>query len=98
MATYILNISYTVTAKERERFLLLSKEMKEHFTGELNKNYTIFEVKGRPNTFVEQFVCSSLEEYDALEDDMTDKSEELVNRLTDLLEGEKASYSTLVEL
>lgn len=98
MATHILNISYTIRASEREHFLALGKELKAHFAEELGKNYTIFEVKGKPNTFVEQFVCASLEEYDSLEDDMTEKSEELVNRLTDLLEGEKASYSTLIEL
>jgi len=98
MTTYILNISYTVRPGERETFLTVARELKEHFATELGKNYKIYEVKGKENAFVEQFVCSSREEFDNLEDDLTEKGEELVNRLTDLIEGEKAMYSTLIEL
>ncbi len=98
MSSYILNISYSVKPSEREKFLELSRELKAHFAGELGKNYRIFEIKGKPNDFVEQFVCSTKEEYDNLEDDFTDKGEDLVNRLTDLIEGDSAVYSTMIEL
>lgn len=98
MASYILNISYAIKSEERERFLTLSKQLKDHFAGELGKNYKIFEVKGKPNNFVEQFECSTREEYDNLEDDITEKGEDLVNKLTDLVEGGSTVYSTLIEL
>jgi hypothetical protein len=58
----------------------------------------VYEQKGRRNSFVEQFTCASMEEFDALEDDLDEKSEELVNRLESLLKDGKAKYTTLVEL
>jgi hypothetical protein len=39
-----------------------------------------------------------VEEYDALEDDLDEKSEELVNRLESSLKNGKAKYTTLLEL
>ena len=39
-----------------------------------------------------------MEEYEALEDDMDETSESLVNRLEALLKNGKAKYTTLVEV
>ncbi len=98
MASYILNISYTVKSGKREAFLSLSGQLKQHFSAELGKDYRIYEVKGRPNSFVEQFVCASKEEFDNLEDDLTEKGEDLVNQLSELVEDGTTAYSTLIEL
>jgi hypothetical protein len=37
-------------------------------------------------------------EYDALEDDLDEKSEELVNRLEGIVKEGKAKYTTLTEI
>jgi hypothetical protein len=98
MPKVILQISYDIQPEKRDAYLQLMQEMKSHFTGVRNKDYTVFEVKGRAQSFVEQFVCGSMEEYEALEDDLDEKTEELVNRLEEFLADGKAKYATLVEL
>jgi aconitase B len=97
MPKVILQISYDIDPKRREEYLTLSAEMKRHFTEARKKNYSIYEVKSRKNSFVEQFVCNSMEEYEALEDDLDETSENLVNKL-ELLKDGKAKYNTLVEI
>ncbi|MBI3586344.1 MAG: hypothetical protein HY088_04350 [Ignavibacteriales bacterium] len=97
MPKVILQISYDIDPAKREDYVSLMNEIKSHFTQARKKDYSVYEQKGKKNSFVEQFVCNSLEEFDNLEDDLDDKSEELVNRLEELLGGGKAKYTTLVE-
>ncbi len=98
MPRVILQISYDIRPEKRDEYLKLMEEMKSHFTGVRKKDYAVFEVKGRTQSFVEQFVCSSMEEYEALEDDLDEKSEELVNTLEEFLADGKAKYFTLMEV
>ena len=98
MPKVILQISYEIKSDKRDEYLALAGEMKRHFAGEQKKNYSIFEQKGKKNFFTEQFVCNSAEEYEALEDGMTENSEALVNHLELLLGESKARYATLFEI
>ncbi len=98
MPKVILQISYEIKPDKRDDYLALSKELKNHFVGERKKNYAIFEQKGKKNFFVEEFVCNSAEEYEALEDGTTESGEELVNRLETFLKDGKARYATLLEI
>jgi hypothetical protein len=98
MSKVILQISYEIKPDKRDDYLALATELKNHFAGEQKKNYTIFEQKGKKIFFVEEFVCNSVEEYEALEDGMTESGEELVNRLETYLKEGKARYATLLEV
>ncbi len=98
MTKVILQISYEIHPEKREEYLVLAEELKKHFAVEQKKNYTIYEQKGKKNFFVEEFVCASKEEYEALEDGMTESGEDLVNRLGMFLKDGKAKYATLVEI
>ena len=98
MPKVTLQISYEINPEKRDLYLALVVELKSHFVGEQNKSYRVYEVKGKKNSFVEEFLCNSMEEYEALEDDMDEKSETLVNRLESLLKDGKAKYTTLVEV
>ena len=96
MPKVILQISYDIDPKRREEYLSLTKELKHHLVEVRKKDYSIFEVKGKKNSFVEQFSCASMEEYEALEDDIDETTENLVNKL-ELMIKDKAKYTTLVE-
>lgn len=98
MPKVILQISYDIQPDKLDEYLALAQEMKAHFVGEKKKDYSIYEQKGKKNSYVEQFVCQSMEEFDALEDDSDDKGEELVNRLEGLLQEGKSRYVTLAEV
>jgi response regulator RpfG family c-di-GMP phosphodiesterase len=96
MAKVLLQISYDIDPARREEYLALVHEMKSHFNLVRKKNYVVYEAK--KNSFVEQFTCASMTEYDALEDDLDEKSEELVNKLEGILKEGKAKYTTLTEI
>lgn len=98
MPKVILQISYDIAPDKREEYLKLVKEMKGHFVHGKKKDYTVFELKGKTNSFVEQFECRSVEEFDVLEDDLDETGEELVNRLEGILRDGTSKYTTLVEL
>lgn len=98
MPKVILQISYDIEPSRLDDYLALAKELKTHFSQERKKNYSVFEQKGKKTSFVEQFVCNSMEEFEALEDDFDQKSEELVNKLETMIQGGKAKYTTLMEL
>ncbi len=98
MSKFILQISYDIKEDQRDAYLKLVEEMKRHFVAEKKKDYSVFEHKGKRNSFVEQFICNSKEEFDALEDDLDEQGESLVNRLESMLQGRKSSYTTLAEI
>ncbi len=98
MPKVLLQISYDIDPEKREQYLALVKEMKEHFRQARGKHYEVFEQKGKKNSFVEEFTCASIQEYDALEDNLDEKSEELVNRLEIIVKEGRAKYTTLTEI
>jgi hypothetical protein len=98
MPKVILQISYEINPEQRDAYLALVREMRTQFVEVRKKNYTVLEVKGKKNSFIEQFVCNSMEEFDALEDDLDEKSEELVNRLEGMLKEGTSKYTTLIEV
>jgi hypothetical protein len=98
MAKVIFTISYEINPEKRDEYLALSKAMKEHLAGTKNKNYTVYEQKGKKNCFSEVFICDSMDEFDRLEDDQDERTEELVRQLEGLLVNGKMKYTTLIEL
>lgn len=98
MSKVKLQISYEIKPDKRQEYLDLASRLKQHFAIELKKDYKIYEKKGRRNYFVEEFTCSSMEEFEKLEDESTEKSELLVNELDTLLKDGKAKYLTLIEI
>jgi hypothetical protein len=93
----MFTIAYGVKPDRRDQYLALMRELKEHFARARGQNYTVYEVKGRPNQFQEVFLTGSLEEYDALEDAQDETTEELVRRLGDMIDDGGMKYTTLIE-
>ena len=97
MSRVMFTISYNIKPDARDAYLDLARQIKDHFTGVRKKNYAIFETKGKKNQFTEVFITESVEEFDALEDNQDEKTEDLVRRLEDLLANGGMKYSTLLE-
>jgi hypothetical protein len=97
MPRIMFTISYGIKPEKREEYIGLTKEMKDHFTKVEQKDYSVFEVKGKKNQFTEVFITNSVEEFDALEDNQDEKTEALVNRLEEFVDEEGMKYSTLIE-
>lgn len=71
--------------------------MKEHFTNVRKKNYSVFEGKVKKNQFTEMFITNSMDDYEALDDNVDEKSEALIQRLEEFVDDEGMKYNTLVE-
>lgn len=97
MGKVIFTISYEIHPEKRDEYLALTKEMKQLLAQKKCKGYSIYEQKGKKNSFSEIFVCESLDEYEQLED-QDEETNQLVQRLEPLLSNGKMKYTTLVEL
>ncbi|MBI3365543.1 MAG: hypothetical protein HY033_11605 [Ignavibacteriae bacterium] len=97
MGKVIFTISYDVIPEQRDEYLALTREMKTHLVEKNAKNYSVYEQKGKKNSFSEVFVCSSREEYDQLED-QDEQMSQYIDRLESLLADGKMKYTTLVEV
>jgi hypothetical protein len=97
MAKVIFTISYEVNPEKRDEFLALSQVMKAHVAKTNEKEYSIFEQKGKKNSFSEVFVFNSVDEYNQL-DDQDEQMNELVQKLEGLLVDGKMKYTTLIEI
>jgi hypothetical protein len=97
MPKVIFTISYEVSPEKRDEYITLTQEMKQHFARTNGKEYSIFEQKGKKNSFSEVFVFNSLEDYDQMED-QDEQMAALVQRLETLLVDGKMKYSTMIEL
>lgn len=98
MPKVLFTISYGVKPDLRDRYLEFARDMRTYFTGVGKKNYTVYELKGKKNQFAEVFVTQSLEEYDALEDNQDEKTEELVSRLQEFVDDDGMKYTTYIEI
>jgi hypothetical protein len=97
MPNVLFTITYSIQPELRDRYLALVKEVREHMTSVAGKDYAVFEIKGRPNHFTEIYRLRSVEEFEAMDDNQDEKTEELVSRLSQCIDDKGMKYSTLIE-
>ncbi|MDH7515494.1 MAG: hypothetical protein QHI48_06455 [Bacteroidota bacterium] len=98
MPRVIFSITYAVKPELREEYLETIGALKNYLTAERGKDYSVFEVKGKRNHFSEVYICKSMEEYDQLEEDSDEVTDQLINRIVnDFVRDGKVEYKTLVE-
>jgi len=99
MSRVIFTISYPVKEEKRDDYLETIQALKNYLVHEHGKNYSVFESMTKPNTFNEVYICKSMEEYDALEDDSDEITVQLINRIVDeFIKDGKTEYRTLIEV
>lgn len=94
----MFTISYSIRPENRDQYLALIKDMKEHLTTVGKHNYSVFEAKGRKNHFTEVFITNSIEEFDNLEDNLDEKAQDLVSNLEGFVDNGGMKYNTIVEI
>lgn len=97
MAKVLFIISYDIKSDKRAEYLQLISKMKRHFQNIQEKDYNVYEQKGKKNFFSEVFTCKSLQEYDELEDNQDEITQEFIEQLESIVRG-KMGYQTLIEL
>jgi L-rhamnose mutarotase len=93
----MFTISYSIKPEQREEYLRLIGELRAHFASLGRNEYSVFEDRKRKNHFTEVFVAGTMEEFDALEDNHDERTQELVQRLESYVDEGGMKYSTLVE-
>lgn len=98
MSRVIFSISYPVKDDCREEYLETIRALKEHLMSVRKKDYSVYEHKSKANLFSEVYICESMEEYDMLEDEEDDISNELIDRIVnEYVKDGKVEYRTLIE-
>jgi quinol monooxygenase YgiN len=98
MPRVLFTISYEIKADMRDRYLELVDNLKHRVRNEGGKNYTVYETKGKKNHFTEVFISETLEEYESLEDNQDEATQELVRQLEQCVTKSGMRYSTLIEV
>jgi len=93
----MFTISYAIKPENRDQYLTLIREMKQHLTMVGKHNYSVFEAKARKNHFTELFVTNSMEEFDSLEDNLDEKAQDLISTLEGFVDDSGMKYNTVVE-
>jgi hypothetical protein len=98
MPRVMFTISYGIKPEQRSGYMTLIGELKPHLVNTAKKNYSVFEVKGKKNQFTEIYVFNSEEEYDALDDNQDERTQELLSKLEGCVDEGGMKYTTNIEI
>ncbi len=97
MPRVMFSVSYTIKPALRERYLGLIRQLKGVQEGK-NKAYSVFETKGKANHFTEVFTLNSLDEFEAMDDNQDEQTEELISKVGDCVDNQGMKYQTMIEI
>jgi len=98
MPKILFTINYEINAEKKEDYLKTIRELKSLMKAEGLESYSVFEVKGKPNRFQEQFIFSSDEAFESFEDNNDERINILITKINDLAVDHSTKYSTLTEV
>jgi len=97
MPRVLFTISYGIKPEARAAYEAHVVKLKNHLTTVAGKNYSVYEVKGKKDQFMELFITESVEEFDALEDNLDQESEALIAQIEEFTDENGMKYTTYVE-
>lgn len=98
MAKVIFSIQYEVVADKRDEYLNVAKELKSLLKAEGLENYSVYEIKGKKNHFKEVYTFSSEQAYEDFDYNQNERTNILLNKLSDLTVENSTKYTTLNEI
>ena len=98
MAKVIFSIQSEINSNKKEEYLGVVKELKSLLKAEGLENYSVYEVKGKPNNYQEIYTFSSSEAFDQFDDNQNERLNILINKLNDLTTENSTKYTTLHEI
>jgi len=98
MAKVIFSIQYEINSNKKEEYFGVVKELKNLLKAEGLENYSVYEVKGKPNQFQEIYTFSSSEAFDQFDDNENERLNILITKLNDLTIENSTKYTTLHEV
>ena len=98
MSKVLFTINYEIQADKREEFIKTIRELNSLIKSEGLESYTVYEVKGKPNRYQEQYIFISDEAFENFEDATDERANILINKISGMTVEHTTKYSTLVEL
>jgi L-rhamnose mutarotase len=98
MSKILFTISYELKSEKKEDYLGVIKELKNLLKAEGLENYSIYEIKGKPNHFQEIYSFSSQEAFEAFDDNQNERINILINKLSEMTVDNSTKYTTLLEV
>ena len=98
MSKVIFSIQYELNPEKREEYFRTIRELKNLLKADGLENYSVFETKGKQNSFQEQYTFSSMEAFDNFDDNTDERINILINKINDLAVEHSTKYTTLTEI
>lgn len=97
MSKVLFTVQYEVLPNKREEFLSSMNELKTLITAEGLESYSLYEVKGKANTYAEVYVFVSNDAYEAFDDAANERVNILISKIENFKAHNSTKYSTLLE-
>ncbi len=98
MSKVLFSIQYEIVPEKRDEFLKVIRELKNLLKADGLESYNVFEVKGKPNNFQEQYTFTSMETYEAFDDETNEQANILIDKINEMAVDKSTKYTTLVEI
>jgi len=98
MSKVLFTINYDIQGDKKEEYLKTIRELKSLIKAEGLESYSIYEVKGKPNRFQEQYIFSSDEAFENFEDATDERINILINKISGMTVEHTTKYATQTEL
>lgn len=96
MGKVVLLVQYEIKEAKRSEYLSAVEKLKSHYATNQFVSFSVYEQKGKPNTFAEIFLAHSDAVYKKFEESDDAIADELSAVLQDYIDG-KTKYSTYFE-
>jgi hypothetical protein len=96
MGKVILTVQYDIKEAKRSDYLAVAEKLKVHYATNQFVSYSIYEQKGKQNSFAEIFLAHSEIAYKKFEESDDETADALTSQLADFIDG-KTKYTTYVE-
>jgi L-rhamnose mutarotase len=98
MAKVIFSIQYEISETKKNDYFSVIRELKSLLKAEGLENYSVYELKGKSNHFQEMYLFSSMEAYEAFDDNANERINILINKISEMTNDNTTKYSTLIEV
>jgi len=94
----MFSVRYSIVPEKRAEYLTIVKELKSIVKTEGLESYAVFEQKNKPNTFEEVYLYNNMESYENSDENVDERVDILMTKLSDLVIEKTTQYTTLVEV
>lgn len=96
MGKVILTVQYDVIGDKRSDYLTTVEKLKTHYATNQYVSYSVYEQRGKHNSFAEIFLAHSEVAYKKFEESEDDAADMISAELQQYIDG-KTKYSTYIE-